>query len=124
MAQYDGSIATALRLLQKFGESSTLVRRVDPAPADPEKPWDLGDPSETEYAVEAVWLDAEVSRELLSLVQVGDQTVYVAASGLSVVPDPGLDTIQRVTGDRWNIISVKTLNPNGQLIMHELLVRQ
>jgi hypothetical protein len=125
MAQYDGSIATALRLLTKFGEASALVRRVDPAPADPDEPWELGAPSETEYPVKAAWLNAEVSRgPFLGLVQEGDQVVYVAASGLSVTPDPSLDSIKRASGDRWSIEAVRTLSPNGQLIMHELLVRK
>lgn len=123
MARYTSATALALRLLTKNGEASSLVRRVDGAPADSAMPWLPGTPTETTYAVKAVWLDAELARPTGLTVQAGDQIVYVAASGLTVTPDASVDTIKRADGTRWSIIAVRTLSPNGELIMHELQVR-
>jgi hypothetical protein len=121
---YTRQIATALRLIQKKGESSTLVRRVDGAASPSDEPWLPTTPTETSYTVSAVWLDAMVERPTGSTIQSGDQIVYVAASGLTVTPDAAVDTIKRATGDRWSIISVETLSPNGEVIMHTLHVRK
>lgn len=122
MAQYDSSIALALRLITKFGETATIFRRVD-TPADPAKPWEQTS-AETSYSAQAVWLEPEIDRPSGSAVPQGDQIVYVAASGLAITPDPAIDQIERASGERWSIVAVRTLSPNGQLIMHELQVRR
>jgi hypothetical protein len=122
MARFDSSIATALRLIQKNGETSTIFRRAD-TPPDSSEPWNQ-DSTETQYAADSVWLDASLDRPSGSAVQSGDQIVLVAASGLTITPDASMDRIERESGESWSIIAVRTLNPNGQQIIHELHVRQ
>lgn len=122
MAQYDNSVALALRLITKFGETANIYRRSDTIP-DAAKPW-ARTTTETAYETPAVWLEAELSRPPGSVVQAGDQIVYVPASGLSITPDASIDQIERASGERWSIVAVRTLSPGGQVVMHELVVRQ
>jgi hypothetical protein len=130
MARFTSSIATALRLITRNGESSSLVRRVDAAPPDAAKPWAPGARSETTYAIKAVWLPMSESNLIFerppgSAVQMGDMVILVAASGLAVTPDASIDTVKRATtGDRWSIVEVSTLSPNGEVIIHRLIVRK
>jgi len=122
VARFDSSIATALRLIERNGEVSTIFRRVD-TPPDSSEPWNQ-DSTETQYSADAVWLEASIDRPVGSVVQAGDQIVLVAASGLAITPDASMDQIERASGERWSIVSVRTLNPNGQEILHELHVRR
>jgi hypothetical protein len=122
MAEYDSSRALALRLITKKGELSTIQRRADTVP-DSSEPWNRT-AAETAYQVRAVWLEAEIGRELGTVVEAGDQIVYVPASGLAITPAAATDQIVRADGSRWSITHVRTLKPGAQLVMHELVVRQ
>lgn len=122
MAQYDGAVSLALRLITRFGETSTILRRSDTVP-DEDEPWNRT-ATETEYEVSAVWLDALTALRPGTVVPQGAQVVYVPASGLTVVPDAAIDQIMRADGSRWRIEEVKPLNPAGQPVMYELVVRQ
>lgn len=124
MAQYDSAIALALKLLTKFGETSTLTRKNEGTPPDTDKPWTPGTVDEDEYDVKAVWLDFDEKRVDGDIVKAGDQNVYVAASGLAISPDASTDHIIRASGEIWSIVGVKTLAPNGRLILHTLHVRK
>lgn len=122
MAQYDNAIALARRLLAKFGETSTVRRQAPGTPPDASKPWEAGTATFTEYEVSAAWLFPEVERFDGSLVEAGDQIVYVEP--FAVTPSPSTDHVVRVSGERWTILSVRTLNPNGQVVLHTLHVRR
>jgi len=124
VARFDSAIALALRLIQKNGEASIIYRRVDAAPPDATKPWTPGATTETAYPVYAVWVDARIARVPLTEVQAGDQEVLVPASGLTIIPDPVIDRLERADGTSWTIVAVSTLSPNGQVVMHQLHVRQ
>jgi hypothetical protein len=121
---YDDEIATALELIAEFGETSTL-RRTEPGdPPDTDQPWRTGAPTPADHSVSAVWLDWEVDRIDGELIKAGDQRVFVAASGMTVTPSPTVDRILRASGEEWTIVTVRTLNPNGETILHELQVRK
>jgi hypothetical protein len=122
VAQYDNARALALRLITKFGELSTIQRRSDTIP-DSTEPWNRT-AAETGYQVRAVWLEAELGRELGTVVEAGDQIVYVAASGLAITPTAATDQIVRADGTRFSITHVRQLKPGAQYVMFELVVRQ
>jgi hypothetical protein len=122
VAQYDNARALALKLITKFGEISNIQRRADTIP-DSTEPWNRT-AAETAYQVRAVWLEAEIGRDLGTVVEAGDQIVYVPASGLAITPTAATDQIVRADGSRWSITHVRTLKPGTQYVMHELVVRQ
>ncbi len=124
MAEFDNALTFSLRLITKKGETSTLRRKVDGTPVDAAKPWEPGTPTFDDTSVKAVWLNYDVNRVDGQLIQSQDQSVTVAAKDLTVVPDPSTDVIVRADGQRWTIVDVRPLNPNGQTIIYELQVRK
>lgn len=125
MARFDRSIALAERLIKKNGEQSTLRRKVDGAPVDPAKPWKPGTPTFTDFTVSSLWLDFDARRIDGQLIKEGDQQVFMPASELgTILPDASTDHVVRVSGQKWEVIRVETLQPNEQLIMHVLQVRK
>lgn len=128
MGAYDDDIATALELLEEFGETSTIARRVAASLPDEDEPWHPGAPDETTYAVSAVWLDWDVERIAAGLVKAGDQRVLVGpetTSGVALpMPDPSVDRIVRADGAEWAIVGVKAVQPAAQAVLYELQVRQ
>lgn len=132
MARFDSAIKLATRLIKKNGQA-TIVRQFDDgATADPDKPWRRDKPDHTDITVDAVFLnfgdlgragerympDAEI--------QTGDKLVLIP--GAALADPPGLrDRLYRDGGgegdDGWGIVKVQTLDPNGQLVLHQLQVR-
>jgi hypothetical protein len=123
VADYTAIIATAHRLLEKFGEESTLVRTVNGTPSDPTKPWIPGTAVVTTYLVHAVWLNESILRRE-SLVKQGEVFALLAALDLAtVVPDPSTDHLVRADGRRYAIVENGPLDPSGQAIIYEVKVR-
>ena len=124
MARFDGAIALAKKLILKNGEAAILRRTTGTTPPDPAKPWKPGTPSTTDFPASAVWLSAERSLVDGALIEAGSQLVLIPASDLgTTVPDAATDRILRASGQSWKIAKVRTLSPNGQLIMHECEVK-
>ena len=122
MARFDSAVALALRLITRNGEESIIVRKTDGTPVDATKPWIPGAPTDAQVPVKAVWLNQSVLRQDSSILPEGHMSVIVAHSGLTITPDPATDRIVRASGEAWTIVTVETLNPNGQQIIHELTV--
>jgi phospholipase/lecithinase/hemolysin len=111
------SAATALKLITKFGASGTLVKRAagsnDPATGS-------NTITETSYTVKAVLLNyrANETNTQGSLVQAKDRKVIMQAT--TVTPDVSdTFTFNSVT---YRVVEVKTLNPAGTNVLHELRV--
>jgi hypothetical protein len=119
VAQFDTSIATAKRLIEKFGETSTHRRKADGAPPDPNQPWNPGTQTLTDTPVSAVWLDYDLSRIDGQTIKRGDQEVFIPGSDLPSAPDAST-----ASGEQWSIVSIETLSPNGQLILYVAQARQ
>ena len=124
MARFDSAVALALKLIDKNGETSTVRRKVDGAPADAAKPWEPGVPTFTSHTSKAVWLDFDVKRIDGELVKRGDQQVLIPASTMPIDPDPALDHVVRADGERWTVVSSEVLKPNGQRILVTIQVRK
>lgn len=124
MAQFDTAIATAKRLIEKFGETSTHRRHEDGSPPDPNQPWNPGTETEVDTPVSAVWLNYDQKRVDGQLIKIGDQEVLIPGSDLSAAPDPETDLMLRASGEQWSIQSVDVLSPNGQRILYTLHCRQ
>jgi len=118
--RFASAIALALRLITKSGETSKIKRKTDGTPGDATKPWEPSAPTLANHDVKAVWLGQERSLITGELVKAGRQLVLVAASGMTIDPDPSVDHILRASGEKWTIQESRPLNPNGEKIIFEL----
>lgn len=122
MARFDSAIALAKRLITKNGQAVTLRTFTQVEGTDPNKPWKPGGKVQQDLPAVAVFLDYEQKYVDGDTVRMGDQRVFVPASGLTTAPE--VDGVVLRGSEQWKIITIKPLNPNGQQIMYELQVRQ
>ena len=122
VGRFTSARALAERLILKNGEKSTHVRVVDTAGA---QAWRQSGSSETSTVVDAAWFEFDQDRINEDLIRTGDREVFVPATALgTVVPNPTSDYFVRVDGSRWQVISVRTIQPNEDLVLHVIQVRQ
>lgn len=121
MATFDRQIATAQRLIAKYGREVSLVTYSE-AVQDPAMPWRSVGAAETAQSVRGVFLSYEQKHVDGTLVQAGDQKVYIPAAGLA--SPPALKGEVRAGAERWRIERVAPLAPNGRPILYELQVRR
>lgn len=125
MARFDSAIALAKRLIAKNGQDVTLRSFTATAPADPAKPWKPGGNTPVNATVKAVFLDYEQKYVDGTVIQMGDQKVYMPSYDTSnnlIAPEREGQVLRGA--EVWKIVNIKPLNPNGQAIMFELQVRQ
>ncbi len=123
MGQYDRQIASARRLIAKYGQQVKWQKRENGAPASATEEWKPGPTIVTEYDVQIAFLpDTRMGFEFLSMmagteVPTGKIVGYMAAPADFT---PSLkDTIKR--GDEE--IGIRTLDqlaPNGQAILYTI----
>lgn len=120
---YERQIASAKKLIEKFGGDCTYVSSVRGAPTDTDKPWREADVADTQTAVKAAFVPYQTqSRPGLSQseqVPVAVNEVYVAAASMpSVTPRVGDGILRGSDQVRHRITSVDTYNINGEVIMY------
>ncbi len=122
VGRFSSARALAARLILKNGEKSTLVRVEDTAGV---QPWRQSGSDDTSFVVDAAWFLFDQERINEDLIRTGDREVFIPATALgTVVPDQTTDYVVRVDGSRWQVIGVRTIQPNEDLILHVLQVRQ
>lgn len=110
---------TAVKLIAKFGRSATLNVKAT-APDDVDSPWDGAASDGVGSVVSAVFLDFEDNQIDGTVIQRGDQLVYVAAKG-----NPAVDTADSITdgGKTWKIVNANLLKPGNIEYLWTLQVR-
>jgi hypothetical protein len=116
---YERQIATAKRLIQKFGRSCTIVT-VTEGTADATKPWRGGTATQSSESSYGVMLDYKAEHIDGTRIQQGDKKVFVQQT--TTPPKP--QGLVKFDSDVWKIVNVETLAPNGTPIMYVLQVRQ
>ncbi|WVW77401.1 head closure [Stenotrophomonas phage vB_SmaS_Bhz59] len=127
MGELDWAVKLAKDLIKKYGQPVTLRNMVRGALPDPDKPHRPGPATTVDATVDAVFLDYEQKYIDGTIIQMGDQRVYMPSTATDRVTPvtPVVDAvILRGTEKPWKIISAKPLNPNGQQIMYDVQVRQ
>lgn len=104
---YPRAQTTALRLLEKFGQSGSIIRDVPGSGPV----WDPGDPTPTPYACTMAVLKFDNKDIDGTLIKATDKKVYVASYGLLITPTTTDRIIIR--GVSHTIIRVMPLNPAG-----------
>ena len=121
MAVYTSAINLANRLIVKKGETSTIVRSTDGTPPDSTKPWTPGTPMTASHSTPAAWLGSFSFRGE-GLAAEGREFVMIPAKNLTITPDATTDQLIRASGEVWQIIEVRKLDVNGEVIFYELEV--
>lgn len=127
MGELDWAVELAKELIQKYGQVITLRTLSRPAAPDPTKPHRPGPPGVTDHSVDAVFLDYEQRYIDGTVIQMGDQRIYMpstATDGVTTVTPTVDGLVLRGAEKPWKIITARPLNPNGQQIMYDLQVRQ
>ena len=118
MGKYDSQVATAKRLISKFGGAAQIMRVKEVAGTNP---WD----NETQTTVHdcmAVMLDFNKRDIDGTHIVRGDKLVYIAADDVAVTPKTS-DKF-KFGSNEWAIINVENLSPSGQDILFTLQVRR
>lgn len=115
---YSRSVATALRLITRFGTDAKIIRAGTPS-GPPNNPTP-GTP--VPYDCKAVFDKWRTDQIDGTLIQMGDLKVLVASSGLSIEPTPA-DNFQYSATD-YAIVNVMPVKPGGTVVYYELQVRK
>lgn len=123
-AFYDRMSATALRLIERFGQEITL-RDTVPGEYDPVAG---GSTPETtvDQTAQAILQDYALQQAGMSyaegtVIRQGDKKIMVAAQGLT---PPQLTTTVLADGATWTIVNIKEINPAGTPLVYELQGRR
>jgi hypothetical protein len=127
---YASQIASAKKLIDKYGGPATLVVTTTVEGADE---WSPEQDSEQRQDVMAVFLNYSrvsmfaQSYEQGTLIQQGDKRVLIAAQGLTIVPNVQGRIERSFNGklENWKIVGIDPLNVDSQHpILYAMQVRQ
>jgi hypothetical protein len=120
MAVYTAQIELATRLIKEKGKALVLRRSLGTTPTLADEPWKPAPAAPTDFAFQGVLLDKAMLHKPGSKIIEGSQ--FILVSVFAAVPTPA--DIMVDGSELWQIISVETLAPNGEHIIHELQVKQ
>lgn len=126
MAELDWAVQLAKDLIKQFGHAVVLRNMIRGPIPDPTRPHRPGPATFVDTSVDAVFLDYEQKDIDGTVIQMGDQRVYMPSTGVDGVTSitPTVDAlVVRGAEAPWKIITVRPLNPNGQQIMYDVQVR-
>lgn len=121
---YDRMASTALRLIERFGQTVTL-RDIVPGEYDPVTGSQTPD-VEVDQPAQAILQDYALQQSGMSyadgtVIKQGDKKILVAAQGLT---PPQLTTAVIADGATWTIVNIKEINPAGTPLVYELQGRR
>lgn len=121
---YDRMASTALRLIERFGQTVTL-RDIVPGEYDPVTGAQTPD-VEANQPAQAILQDYALQQSGMSyadgtVIKQGDKKILVAAQGIT---QPQLTTTVIADGATWTIVNIKEINPAGTPLVYELQGRR
>jgi|SRR5688572_25129759 len=124
MGQFDRQIATAVRLIAKYGQAVTWQTVVDGAPVDAGQPWKPTEAADTPNEATICFVPVRDNdwRKLLAYLK-GSEVPVGKLAGLmagNVAFDPKLKDIVIRDGVTLNVTNIDLLSPNGQKILYIL----
>lgn len=121
---YDRMAATALRLIEQFGQTVTLRDTVpgeyDPVAGGSTPETTVDQPAQAilqDYALQ----QAGMSYAEGTVIKQGDKKILVAAQGIT---PPTLTTSVLADDATWTIVNIKEINPAGTPLVYELQGRR
>jgi len=121
---YDRMAATALRLIEQFGQEITM-RDTVPGEYDPVTGGSTPD-VEVDQPAQAILQDYALQQSGMTyaegtVIKQGDKKILVAAQGLT---PPQLTTTVIAGGATWTIVNIKEINPAGTPLVYEIQGRR
>jgi len=124
MGQFDRQIATALRLIAKYGQSIIWNSIIDGASVDPLKPWKPTDAASTPHPdIKICFVPTNDTqwRKLLAYLKGTEVPTGKLAGLMGQVPfEPTLKDVVDRDGVILRIASLDLLSPNGQKILYTI----
>lgn len=124
MGQFDRQIATAVRLVAKYGQDIIWRTVVDGAPANPAQPWKPTEAADTDTTAKVCFVAVRDNdwRKLLAYlkgteVPVGRQAGLMAGN---VAFEPKLKDVVVRDGVVLTVTNIDLVSPNGQKILYIL----
>ena len=112
---YSRSVATAKRLIARFGKDATLVGTTETG--DPWRPV-LTDVDATVKVAVMAYKKSEIDG---TLVLSEDRKVYISTEGVSSAPAPGMKL--EIDSTRYGIVQVMPMHPGPVIVYWEAQVR-
>lgn len=124
MAQFDRQIATAVRLIEKYGQAVTWTTVNDGAPPDAAKPWKPAEAADTPNEATICFVPVRDNdwRKLLAYLK-GTEVPTGKLAGLmagNVSFTPKLKDVVVRDGVTLNVTNIDLISPNGQKILYIL----
>lgn len=124
MAEFDRSIASAKRMIQKKGQLVQWRKLSDGIPADPSKPWlpSAGGQVDTDVYICFVPVKDRATR-LFFAHMTGREVAIGSLAGLmagDVAFEPSLKDVVIRSGVQLAIDSIDLLSPNGQKVLYTI----
>lgn len=117
MGVFDRQIATAKRLIAKYGETVTWNRYGESVPEETDEPWNATDidPIQTPVKVAFFPTGSSIS-QLIRFMKNSDITTGNELGYMAQVPfvPSAKDTLTRKNGSEYRIKSIDPLDPNGE----------
>lgn len=127
MGVYDRPIATALRLIAKYGQVCEWRKTGVVVPDDPARPWLGGSQSQVLHQPSIAFVPATSGASDFGLTkfrQGGGDSASFSTFGLMGAQDFTPEVVDKLTrdGEPLVIVAVDTLAPNGEPILHILSI--
>lgn len=111
---YSRSVATANRLIDKFGQAGAIRRTT--MGGDPWEPT----PTDTDYPCTLVVMNFSLHERESTLIGATDKRVYIATEGVEIEPTNSDKIV--VDGTAHEIVRISPLNPGGTVVYWEAQV--
>uniref|UniRef100_A0AAU6W1F2 Head-tail joining protein n=1 Tax=Pseudomonas phage Pavpe01 TaxID=3138545 RepID=A0AAU6W1F2_9VIRU len=117
MGVYDRQVATAKRLIAKYGELVTWNSYGASVPEDPAEPWNPTDIEPDKHTVRVAFFPTGSSiSQLIRFMKNGDIETGNELGYMAQVPfvPSGKDTLTRTDGSEYRIKNIDPIDPNGE----------
>lgn len=124
---YAKQVASAKRIIAKYGAACQWVSNANGAPADPSKPWNVGTTQATAHTVSVAFLplnERQYKRaQLIAKTEVPTGFYLAYMASVDFVPTLK-DTVVDPNGQKYNVRWFDRINPNAQQdILYEIMVQ-
>jgi len=124
MGVLDRAVATALRLITKYGEACVWNQAATPVIANAAQPWikTTGEPTPNNVRILYTSDSSNAFAKLLagSIVEAGQNTAIMPAYNFTPADT---DTVVRSDGTKLALESIRPVAPNGQVILWHLVFK-
>ena len=121
MSEYTRSIATALRLITKKGQSVTLTTKTPGGYNPATSGITVTESSQTAKGVVTNFATKDIDG---NLIKVDDILLILAASGVIIKPQPDKTKVTLASGLVYTVKNVVDIAPSGESIVYRLQLRK